>query len=82
MMTCEPEMPLYPYRCLMRPPTPGAVPRVGLVECDFKEGTTPGGHHFWGTVVYNRKLDDQAIQHYDLEPTCFGVAGKDRCDAL
>lgn len=55
------------YRCLMRPPCPGAVPRQGLDRCDYCDGTTPGGHYFWGTVVYTRPLSEDDVWQYDLE---------------
>lgn len=59
----------FAYRCLMRPPGPGAVPADGLSFCTFREGTTLGGKHFWGSVVYNRKLTPEEIDRYELEPT-------------
>ena len=55
------------YRCLMRPPMPGAVPREGLNAVWFDEGETPSGHHYWGTAVYIRELTEEEISHYDLE---------------
>lgn len=55
------------YRCLMRPPTPGAIPREGLDRCDYCDGTTLGGHYFWGTAVYTRELTEEEIRDYDLE---------------
>lgn len=64
---------VYPYHCLMRQPMPGAVPKDGLEYVQFKGGTTLGGHHFWGTAVYSRKLSREEIDHYDMEPTCFVV---------
>lgn len=75
MLICEDanSHPCYPYRCLMRPPMPGAVPTDGLSFCDFREGKTLSGHHFWGTAVYNRKLTDEEIEHYELQPTSFVV---------
>lgn len=75
MLTAEDvnKYPAYPYRCLMRPPDPGAVPRDGLEYVDYKAGTTLGGHHFWGTAVYNRELTQQEIADYELEKTCFCV---------
>lgn len=57
------------YHCLMRPPTPGAIPRESLDYLDFREGTTLSGHHYWGSVVYVRKLSEEEVEHYDLEPT-------------
>lgn len=75
MLTVEDteKYPAYPYRCLMRPPEPGAIPKDGLGYVDWKEGYTLGGHHFWGTAVYNRKLTRDEIEQYELEETCFCV---------
>lgn len=75
MLTTEDpsKYPVYPYRCLMRPPDPGAIPKDGLSYVEYKEGWTLCGHHFWGTAVYTRKLTTEEIEHYDLEPTCFCV---------
>ena len=67
------QYPAYPYHCIMRLPCPGAVPSDGLAYCDYKEGNTLTGHHYWGTAVYSRKLTQEEIEHYDLEPTCFCV---------
>lgn len=55
------------YRCLMRPPVPGAIPREGLDRVDYREGNTLSGHYYYGTVTYTRKLADWEIRHYDLE---------------
>lgn len=55
------------YRCLMRPPAPGAVPIKGLRDMDFNEGRTLTGHYFWGTVVYANELTSEEVRHYDLE---------------
>ena len=57
----------YRYACLMRPPTPGAVPRDGLDFVTFDEGFAASHHHYWGVAVYNRPLDDSEMNHYDLE---------------
>ena len=62
------DKPVYGYYCLMRPPMPGAVPRDGMVRCEAKEGTALSGHHYWGRVMYERKLTDYEVKHYDLEP--------------
>ena len=61
------------YLCLMRPPTPGAIPKEGLDFVDFREGKSLSGHHYWGHAVYNRKLSDEEIYHYDLEETALVV---------
>lgn len=53
---------------LMRLPEPGAMPRDGLVSAEYKPGySRQTGHHYWGIVVYNRKLTDEEVYHYDLE---------------
>lgn len=57
----------YRYLLLMRPPTPGAIPIKGLLECREEEGTSPSGHHTWGWALYNRKLSDQEINNFELE---------------
>ena len=57
----------YRYLLLMRPPTPGAIPIGGLLECIEEEGTSPSGHHTWGWAVYNRKLSNQEICNWELE---------------
>ena len=64
----------YGYLCLMRPPMPGAVPIDGLIQCDDKEGRSmESGHHYWGRVVYSRKLTEGEIRHFDLEPTALAA---------
>lgn len=75
MLTTEDvnNFPVYPYHCLMRPPTPGAVPIDGLAYVDNREGTTISGHHFWGTAVYKRKLSPEEVERWELEETCFCV---------
>lgn len=55
------------YRCVMRPPSPGAVPRDGLINCDFTEWVDLHGKHYWGRVVYNRRLTKKEIADYELE---------------
>lgn len=63
----------FAYLCLMRPPTPGSVPRDGLDSVDFKEGCSLSGHHYWGHAIYNRKLTEEEVWHYDLEETALVV---------
>lgn len=63
----------FAYLCLMRPPTPGAIPRDGLEMVDFKEGQSRTGHHYWGHAFYNRKLTEEEMRHYDLEETALVV---------
>ena len=63
----------YAYLCLMRPPTPGAVPKDGLDSVDFREGKSLSGHHYWGHAIYNRKLSEKEMDHYDLEETALCV---------
>lgn len=60
-------MDLYRYDLLMRPPTPGAIPIAGLVECREEVGISPSGHHTWGYAIYNRKLSDQEVYNWELE---------------
>lgn len=67
MFTGEEKETLWAYRCLMRPPMPGAVPKDGLVECDFVERFTKSGKHYWGRVFYSRKLTDKEVADYELE---------------
>lgn len=64
---------LHAYYCLMRPPTPGAVPRDGLDRVDYKEGRSLSGHHYWGRVIYTRPLTDEEVLHYELEKTALCV---------
>ena len=61
----------YPYRCLMRPPTPGAIPIDGLLYVDGKERKTLDGRHIWGIAVYTRKLSPEEVERFELEETCF-----------
>ncbi|WP_301963491.1 hypothetical protein [uncultured Megasphaera sp.] len=51
----------YKYKCKYRPPTPGAVPR-GVVEVDDNETSDS-----WGTVIYNRPLNERELSAYGLE---------------
>jgi len=55
------------YATLLRPPGPGAVPKDGIIEMGFNEGTAPSGHHAWGWVDYNRYLTDRELEDYDME---------------
>lgn len=54
------------YYMRMRPPTPGAMPREGLIEARGNE-IWRNGSHYWGLVIYNRKLTAEEVNHYDLE---------------
>ena len=64
----------YGYLCLMRPPELGAIPREGLVQCDYKDGySAESGHHYWGRAVYERELTEEEVRHYDLERTALAV---------
>lgn len=56
----------YRYMMLMRPPVPGAIPREGLVEVLDRESWR-NGRHYWGEVVYSRKLTAEEVSHYELE---------------
>lgn len=60
-------MDLYRYDLLMRPPTPGAIPVLGLMNLHDGEGVSPSGHHTWGWAEYNRKLSDQEVKNWELE---------------
>ena len=55
------------YATLMRPPQPGAIPRIGLQEIHECEFFAPSGHHAWGWAEYNRRLTDEEISEYELE---------------
>lgn len=67
----------YSYRCLMRPPMPGAIPRDGLCKVQDMVGiSSSSGHHYWGLVVYNRQLSDEEIKHFDLEPVTLTVENR------
>lgn len=63
----------YKYAMLLRPPQLGACPMVGLIRCSCEEGVSPLGHHTWGWIEYNRKLSDNEIADYELEPLKEGV---------
>ena len=60
-------MHIYRYATLMRPPGPGSVPRKGLVGSEGQHTTTPTGHFAWGTVDYNRELNQEEVDAYELE---------------
>lgn len=53
------EQTVYRYAPRLRPPSPGAVPREGLI------GTTRGGE--WGVAEYSRELTPQEIRDYELD---------------
>ena len=55
------------YLFLLRPPTPGAMPKNGLKEIGFDEGFAPSGHHYWGWAEYDRELSEEDVEYYDLE---------------
>lgn len=74
MLTCEEDMNrLWAYRCIMRPPVPGAIPKDGLSYIDDHEGYTLSGHHYWGTALYTRELTAEETDHYDLIYAPFAV---------
>ncbi len=54
------------YLMRMRPPTPGAIPREGLVYANCDD-IMVRNRHYWGTAVYNRQLTDEECEHYDME---------------
>jgi hypothetical protein len=51
----------------MRPPGPGAIPRKGLVSTNGQHLTTPTGHFAWGVADYNRELNPEEVDGYELE---------------
>ena len=57
----------YSYLMKMRPPTPGAMPREGLVRAEDRN-IYIGLRHYWGEAVYSRKLTESECDHYDMEP--------------
>jgi hypothetical protein len=60
-------MHIYRYGTLMRPPGPGAIPRKGLVSTNGQHLTTPTGHFAWGVADYNRELNQEEVDAYELE---------------
>ena len=62
----EKEKPLIWYACFERPPGPGAVPREGLVSCEYTvfhdEGRT-----VWGEAGYDRELTEEELEHYSMK---------------
>lgn len=58
---------VYRYATLMRPPTPGSIPKDGLLEVKDIEGVAPSGHRAHGWAEYDRKLTDAEINDYELE---------------
>ncbi|MCR5837012.1 MAG: hypothetical protein K6G88_10945 [Lachnospiraceae bacterium] len=57
---------MYSYKCMHRPPSPGAVPKDGLVDVkDFDMRDESG---CYGEVVYNRALSNKEVCDYELEP--------------
>ena len=60
-------MHIYRYATLMRPPGPGAVPRKGLVSTEGQHTTTPTGRFAWGVADYNRELNQEEVDDYELE---------------
>lgn len=51
----------------MRPPAPGSVPKLGLVETHTAHCTAPSGHEAWGWVEYSRELNPEEVEEYELE---------------
>lgn len=60
-------MTLYRYGLLMRPPVPGALPKLGLMACEEVDGKAPSGHHIYGTADYSEMLFDEEVEAYELE---------------
>lgn len=59
----------YVYYTPFRPPTPGAIPINGLVECnDYGERTYIPfiNREAWGSATYVRKLSDGEIDSFEL----------------
>lgn len=60
-------MTLYRYGLLMRPPVPGALPKLGLMACEEVDGKAPSGHYIYGIADYNEMLMVDEVVTYDLE---------------
>ena len=60
-------MHVYRYGTLMRPPAADAVPKKGLLKTVGRHAKTPNGHFIWGTADYNRELNPEEIEEYELE---------------
>lgn len=59
-------MKTYKYYCRLRPPTPGAIPKKGLVEVSNKE-LIYNNLECYGYCIYDRELTDKEVWEYDLE---------------
>lgn len=57
----------YGYATLYREPDPGAVPRQGLIGCEYEPVKTPSGRYAYGVAVYSRELTQKEIDDYELE---------------
>lgn len=56
----------FTYYCRLRPPTPGAIPKDGIVEVVDKK-IVKNNMKYWGYVTYNRELTKKELYQYDLE---------------
>lgn len=56
----------FTYYCMLRPPTPGAIPKDGIVEVVDKK-IVKNNMEYWGYVTYNRELTKKELYQYDLE---------------
>ena len=62
---------IYTYFLRERPPTPGAIPKDGLIETyEFPHPMHDpmDNHMLYGYANYSRKLTKEEIDHYDLLP--------------
>ena len=59
---------VYRYYCRYRPPMPGSIPRVGLVNVGAYDMpmSFDGIGNLWGYAEYNRILTDKEINDYEL----------------
>lgn len=53
----------FTYYCRLRPPTPGAIPKDGIVEVVDKK-VVKNNIEYWGYVIYNRELTKKELYQY------------------
>ena len=58
---------LYEYACMYRPPSPGAIPRDGLVEVNHNRQAVVRGRGIWGSATYDRELTAKETNDYELK---------------
>lgn len=78
--TCAVTHKYYRYGFLLRPPGLGCQPRDGLVSTLAEEDADIDGTPLWGWAIYDRRLTDEEVSHYDLRfldiMTFCGLDGK------